>query len=63
MGTGAVCHPARVTEFLGYRRNLEFIDLYADWHWFAKAIGLVSIFYAVVMFGARKQSEFIYFQF
>ena len=55
--------PLCVTEFLGYRRNLEFIDLYADWTWFTKALVYVSIFYAVVMFGARKQSEFIYFQF
>ena len=52
-----------MTEYLGYRRNLEFVDLYANWHWFTKALVYVSIFYAVVMFGARKQSEFIYFQF
>ena len=55
--------PLCVTEFLGYRRNSEFVDLYANWTWFTKAMVYVSIFYAVVMFGARKQSEFIYFQF
>jgi D-alanyl-lipoteichoic acid acyltransferase DltB (MBOAT superfamily) len=55
--------PLAVTEYLGYRRNKEFIDLYSNWHWFVKAMALVSIFYAVVLFGARKQSEFIYFQF
>jgi D-alanyl-lipoteichoic acid acyltransferase DltB (MBOAT superfamily) len=55
--------PLAVTEYLGYRRNSEFIDLYPNWHWFAKGIAYVSIFYAVVLFGARKQSEFIYFQF
>jgi hypothetical protein len=55
--------PVCVTEFCGYCRNLEFVDLYADWSWFTKAMAYVSIFYAVVMFGARKQSEFIYFQF
>jgi hypothetical protein len=34
-----------------------------DWSRFTKATAYVSIFYSVVMFGARKQSEFIYFQF
>lgn len=55
--------PLAVTEYLGYRRKAEFVDLYANWHWLTKAMVYVAIFYAVVMFGARKQSEFIYFQF
>ena len=55
--------PLVLTESLAYHRNVEFVDLYKKWGWFTKALVYVAIFYAVVLFGARKQSEFIYFQF
>ena len=55
--------PLVLTESLAYRRGVEFVDLYARWHWIARAVVYVVIFYAVVMFGARQQNEFIYFQF
>jgi D-alanyl-lipoteichoic acid acyltransferase DltB (MBOAT superfamily) len=65
IGWGIVLYsiPLVLTETLGYRRNAEFVDLYKDWGWLTKALVYVAIFYAVVLFGARKQSEFIYFQF
>jgi mannose/fructose/N-acetylgalactosamine-specific phosphotransferase system component IID len=55
--------PLIATELAGYRRGKEFVDLYETWHWVAKAAVYVGIFYAVVLFGARTQNEFIYFQF
>ena len=55
--------PLCITEFMGYHRNCEFVDLYDKWSWFTKTAVYVAIFYAALMFGARKQSEFIYFQF
>jgi alginate O-acetyltransferase complex protein AlgI len=55
--------PLIATEVLAYLYGCEFVDLYDRWHWVAKALVYVAIFYGVVWFGARQQSEFIYFQF
>jgi alginate O-acetyltransferase complex protein AlgI len=55
--------PLFLTEPLAYRKNKEFVDLYDDWRWPTKAVVYILIFYGIVMFGAREQSEFIYFRF
>jgi hypothetical protein len=55
--------PLAVTEAIGFWREREFVDYYEHWHWAAKAIVYVAIFYAIVLFGAREQNVFIYFQF
>src|SRR5262249_18611955 len=55
--------PLFLTEALAYRKNKEFVDLHADWSWPTKAAMYIVIFYGIVMFGAREQSEFIYFRF
>lgn len=65
IGWGLVLYggPLAATEFAGYRRGVEFSDLYENWHWLGKAAAYVTIFYAIVFFGARQHNEFIYFQF
>jgi alginate O-acetyltransferase complex protein AlgI len=55
--------PVVLTELLGYLRGCEFVDLYEKWHWLPRAFVYVAIYYAIVLFGARQQNEFIYFQF
>jgi alginate O-acetyltransferase complex protein AlgI len=55
--------PLLLTESIAYRKEREFVDLYEHWSWPKKAIIYVLLFYGVVMFGARVQSEFIYFRF
>jgi alginate O-acetyltransferase complex protein AlgI len=62
-GIAIYAAPLAVTEVLGFLRGCEFVDLYPSWHWLTKALVYVAIFYAVVLFGARQQNEFIYFQF
>lgn len=51
------------TEFAGYVKHCEFVDLYSRWHWIGRGIAYVAIFYGIIMFAARQQNEFIYFQF
>ena len=64
MGTRVVFHPARGDGvFWDTVAILNSSISMPTGTWFTKAMAYVSIFYAVVMFGARKQSEFIYFQF
>ncbi|HEY6331996.1 MAG TPA: MBOAT family O-acyltransferase [Blastocatellia bacterium] len=55
--------PLLLTEPFAYRKNKEFVDLYEDWSWPIKAMAYILVFYGIVMFGAREQSEFIYFRF
>lgn len=55
--------PLVVTETIGFWRDREFVDYYQHWHWVVKAVMYVAIFYAIVLFGAREQNVFIYFQF
>ena len=55
--------PLLLTEPIAYRKDREFVDLYDDWSWPTKAAIYILIFYGIVMFGAREQSEFIYFRF
>ncbi len=55
--------PVAVTEYFGWRRDLEFVDLYHNWSWIPRSVAYVAIFYGIVFFGARIQNEFIYFQF
>lgn len=55
--------PLFLTEPFAFRKGKEFVDLYDDWNWPTKALAYIFVFYGVVMFGAREQSEFIYFRF
>ncbi|HEV2956153.1 MAG TPA: MBOAT family O-acyltransferase [Xanthobacteraceae bacterium] len=51
------------TEFIGYRNDSEFVDLYPSAPWWLRGLLLVAAFYGIVFFGALEQNEFIYFQF
>jgi alginate O-acetyltransferase complex protein AlgI len=55
--------PLFLTEPFAFHKNKEFVDLYDQWRWPTKALAYILVFYGVVMFGAREQSEFIYFRF
>jgi alginate O-acetyltransferase complex protein AlgI len=51
------------TDFIGYRNDSEFVDLYPSAPWWLRGLLLVAAFYGIVFFGALEQNEFIYFQF
>jgi alginate O-acetyltransferase complex protein AlgI len=55
--------PLIVTEWIGYRRGTEFVDVYAATPGWMRALLFVVTFYGIIFFGARQQYEFIYFQF
>lgn len=55
--------PICLTDLLAYRKNREFTDLWNHWSIPVKAVVLVLVFYAIVMFGVRTSYAFIYFQF
>ena len=55
--------PVVITDWLGFRKNREFTDLWPHMQDKAKAILYLSIFYGILMFGARESHEFIYFHF
>ena len=55
--------PLVLTDYVAWRRDVEFADIYFDWGWVPRSAIYVAIFYAIVFFGARLQNEFIYFQF
>jgi hypothetical protein len=51
------------TELIGYRRGVEFVDVYCSLPLWTRAALLVGIFYGIVFFGPGQQYAFIYFQF
>jgi D-alanyl-lipoteichoic acid acyltransferase DltB (MBOAT superfamily) len=55
--------PLIVTEWIGYRRGTEFVDVYAATPWWMRPLLFVAVFYGIIFFGGRQQNEFIYFQF
>jgi alginate O-acetyltransferase complex protein AlgI len=70
VGLGALAYglclfalPLVLTDWLGYRKNREFIDLWPHLPPAGKTLLYVLVFYAIVMFGARDSHEFIYFRF
>lgn len=70
VGLGALAYglclfalPLVLTDWLGYRKNREFIDLWPHLPPAGKTLLYVLVFYLIVMFGARENHEFIYFRF
>jgi alginate O-acetyltransferase complex protein AlgI len=55
--------PLMISDVIGWRRKCEMADLFPIWNPVVKVVSVVVLFYAIVFFGARDASEFIYFQF
>lgn len=55
--------PIFITDFIAYKRGVEFADLYPKFSSFTKFGLYLSIFYIVLFFGFRGNYDFIYFQF
>jgi alginate O-acetyltransferase complex protein AlgI len=51
------------TDLIGYRRGVEFVDVYPSLPGWMRATLLVAAFYGIVFFGPGQRYEFIYFQF
>lgn len=55
--------PLIVTDWLGFRKAREFVDLWPHFSEATKLCLYVLFFYGIVMLGARESHEFIYFRF
>jgi alginate O-acetyltransferase complex protein AlgI len=51
------------TDLIGYRRGVEFVDVYPSLPGWMRTLLLVAAFYGIVFFGPGQRYEFIYFQF
>lgn len=55
--------PAVLTDIVGWRRGVEFPDLYERMPLWFKAVLILLLIYSIEFFGVRESSEFIYFAF
>jgi D-alanyl-lipoteichoic acid acyltransferase DltB (MBOAT superfamily) len=55
--------PMVLADILGYRRGVEFPDLYVRMPLAVKCVAIVALLYGVVFFARRETNEFIYFAF
>jgi alginate O-acetyltransferase complex protein AlgI len=55
--------PLWVTDYLGWRRGVEFPDLFVRMPWPVKSVLIVGLVYGIAYFGQRQANEFIYFAF
>lgn len=55
--------PVIVTDWLGWRQNCEFPDLYERMPWLLRAALILTLIYGIVFFARREANEFIYFAF
>ena len=55
--------PVFWTEYAGYRKGGEFVDLYEGCPWYWKTLWYVVMFYGICLLGRRISYDFIYFQF
>lgn len=52
-----------VTDYLGWRNDCEFVDLYDRMPMLVKVAVIYVTLYGIIFFGRREANEFIYFQF
>lgn len=62
-GTVLFATPVLVTEWIGYRRGCEFVELYPKFRFWTKVFLYVLMFYGVCLLGKRETYDFIYFAF
>lgn len=55
--------PIMVTDYLGWRRDTEYPELYVSMPAWVKTAHYIVIFYLLLMLGKRLSNDFIYFQF
>jgi alginate O-acetyltransferase complex protein AlgI len=51
------------TDYIGYRRNVEFQDLFQKWSPYLAGALAVICYFAITIVGKREAAQFIYFQF
>ncbi len=62
-GTVLFAIPAIATDYIAFRKNLEFGDLLPSMSIPIAVLSIVALFYGIVLFGRRHAVDFIYFAF
>jgi hypothetical protein len=62
-GLIAFAIPVWLTDYLGWRRDVEFPDLFGRFSWPIAAVIVVALLYGIIFFARRQANEFIYFAF
>ena len=55
--------PVWITDYLGWRQNREFPDMYGAMPWLVRVPVILTLLYGIVFFARREANEFIYFAF
>ncbi len=55
--------PVWITDYLGWRQNREFPDLFGAMPWPVRVPVILTLLYGIVFFARREANEFIYFAF
>jgi alginate O-acetyltransferase complex protein AlgI len=55
--------PVLIADYLGWRRDCEFPDLFDRAHWVVRGAGILALIYGIIFFARREANEFIYFAF
>ena len=62
-GVALFALPVWITDYLGWRSNCEFPDLFETMPWLVRAAVILTLIYGIVFFARREANEFIYFAF
>lgn len=62
-GVAALMLVVLVTDFIGYLRNIEFVEYFARMNPYLLSTVAVGCYFTITMLGKRESSQFIYFQF
>jgi alginate O-acetyltransferase complex protein AlgI len=52
-----------ITDYLGYRRDIEFVELFRRWNPYLVAGIATACYFGITIFARREAAQFIYFQF
>jgi alginate O-acetyltransferase complex protein AlgI len=62
-GLAALGAVVLITDYLGYRRNIEFPELFRTLNPYAAAAVVIACYFGITIFAKRETAQFIYFQF
>ena len=55
--------PVWITDYLGWRQNREFPDMFGAMPWLVRVPVILALVYGIIFFARREANEFIYFAF
>ena len=62
-GVVALGSVVAITDYLGYRQDVEFPELFQRWNPYVAAVFAAACYFGITIFAKREAAQFIYFQF